>query len=435
MYRKNSIYKISYIIILSISFFINSCKSQEKEIACHERIQIFEQIWNISDKYFYDSCFNGIDWEKKQIEYKNEIEKCKNHDTYFLILNKMLFELNSSHCGVGLISEFNKHVSPYIFRNGEIGIDIRIIDNQIVITNVLNNSSADSIKIKPGYIIKKIEGLTLADIQKLVKYRPPYNERNQIFHQTTEVLRHLYGQSKTDVEIEYLDENKILYTEILTRTERQNGISLGGMLPPAFLESKSYFISEDIGYLTFNAFIPDDLGQIINNYDKVSNSNGLIIDLRGNDGGSVEGMKTLLGRFVSERIMYGTYINRYEQNVDFIEPTGNLYKGKVVILVDEMSISGAENMAGIFQYLEIGKVIGKRTPGQLLWGKGYLINDTIALSIPIYKLEYPNGYNPENNGIVPDIEVELKQCDLLSGEDTQLEKAINYLENIIFLLD
>jgi C-terminal processing protease CtpA/Prc len=142
-------------------------------------------------------------------------------------------------------------------------------------------------------------------------------------------------------------------------------------------------------------------------------------------------MKLLLGRFISERKKYGTYINRNERNEDFIEPIGTKYQGKIVVLIDEMSISGAENMAGIIQLFNLGKVIGKRTSGQMLWGNGYLINDSIALAIPIYKLEYPNGFNPENNGITPDIEVELQREDLLKGRDTQLEKAIEYLNEQI----
>jgi len=169
----------------------------------------------------------------------------------------------------------------------------------------------------------------------------------------------------------------------------------------------------------------------LNNLKKVNKSKGLIIDLRGNDGGSIEGMKLLLGRFVSERRKYGTYINRNERNEDFIEPVGTKYQGKVVLLVDEMSISGAENMAGIVQQFNIGKIIGNQTPGQMLWGNGYLINDSIALAIPIYKLEYPNEFNIENSGIKPNIEIELKRTDLLQGKDTQLEKAIEHINNQI----
>jgi C-terminal processing protease CtpA/Prc len=42
-----------------------------------------------------------------------------------------------------------------------------------------------------------------------------------------------------------------------------------------------------------------------------------------------------------------------------------------------------------------------------------------------------NGFNPENNGIKPDIEIELNRSNLLKEKDAQLEKAVWYLENII----
>lgn len=421
--------KTSFLIVLIVSFLFVSCQSQEKRMTKNEQLELFEQVWNTVNEHFYDPNFNGINWGKKHIEYKTQIEDCNTIDTLFFLLNEMLFELNSSHCGVGLLSELNNVVSPYIFKNGETGLDIRIIEKQIIVTNVLKNSSADKANIKTGYIIEKIDDLVINDIETLVQYKPPFNSRNWKFHLTSEVLRQIYGQAETNVKIDFLDENNQSHTKILTRTKRQNGISLGDGLSPAYLKSESHFISNNIAYLSFNAFNPADLEHVLNNLEKLNTSKGLIIDLRGNDGGSIEGMKLLLGRFVSERRIYGTYINRSEQNEDFIEPVGTKYEGKVVLLVDEMSISGAENMAGIVQQFSIGKVIGNQTPGQMLWGNGYLINDSIALVIPIYKLEYTNGFNLENNGVIPDIEIELKRTDLLQGKDTQLEKAIDYLLN------
>lgn len=419
--------KLLSIILTGIFLLFNSCQSQEKGLTERERVEIFEQVWSNVNEHFYDPGFNGIDWDKKYKDYKTKIEDCQNTDTLFSLLNKMLFELNSSHCGVGLLSELDKVISPYIFSNGEIGIDIRILENQMVITKVLKNSAAEIANIKVGFIIEKIDGLSISEIEKLVKFKPPFNGRNKRFHLTAEIIRHIYGQPGTAVKLDFLDENSTSNSETLTRTERLNSIALGGGLPPAYLMSQGFFISDDIAYLTFNAFNPANLEHVLSNLHKVNRSKGLIIDLRGNDGGSIEVMKLLLGRFVPERIKYGTYINRNERNEDFIEPIGSKYQGNVVLLVDEMSISGAENMAGIIQYFKIGKIIGSQTPGQMLWGNGYLINDSIALAIPIYKMEYPNGFNPENNGITPDIEMELNREDLLIGKDAQLLKAIEIL--------
>lgn len=422
---------ISYIIILSTLLLTNSCKSQEREMIISNRIEIFEQVWDTTNEYFYDSNFNGLDWEAKYLEYKIKIEKCNNTEDFFYILNNMLFLLNSSHCGIGLLSDLNEVISPYVFSSGETGIDIRIIENQIVITKVIENSVADKANIKIGYIIEKIDGLSLNEIEKFVKYKPPFNERNRRFHLTSEVLRRIYGKANTNVKIDFLDTDNKPHSKILCRTERENGISLGGGLPLAYLKSESYFISKDIAYLSFNAFSPTNLEHVLNNLDKVNTSKGLIIDLRGNDGGSIQGMKLLLGRFVLSTKQYGTYINRNERNKDFIEPIGTKYQGEIAVLIDEMSISGAENMAGVIQLFNIGTVIGMPTPGQMLWGNGYLINENIALVIPIYKLEYTNGFNPENNGITPDIIIEMKREDLLIGKDSQIEKAIEYLNKLI----
>ncbi len=327
-----------YIILLSVSFLLNSCQSQEKGLTKNERIDLFDRVWNIVNDQFYDPNFNGVDWGERYIAYKPLIEQMENSDTLFFLLNKMLFELNSSHCGIGLLSELDNVISPYIFKNGVTGIDIRIIDDQIVVTKVLKSSSADIAKIKTGYIIEKIDDSTIEDIEEFVVHKPPFNERNKKFHLTIEVLRHIYGQAGTKVKIDFLDETNQAHSELLIREERKKGMSLVGGLPPAYLNSESYYLSEDIAYLSFNAFNPPDLEHILNNLEKVFRSKGLIIDLRGNDGGSFEGMKLLLSRFVSENKKYGTYINRNERNEDIIESIGTKYQGEIVMLVDEMSI-------------------------------------------------------------------------------------------------
>jgi len=417
--------KLKVILYLVLIYSFVNCKGQ------NDNTIIFDQVWNTVNEHFYDPNFNGTNWDEKREEYKPQIENCKNTDTLFTLLNKMLFELNSSHCGVGLTSELINNVSPYIFKNGEVGIDVRIVENQIIISKVLKNSEAEIANFKPGYIIEKIDGLTIVDIEKLVKYKPPINNRNRKFHFTSEVLRLIYGQSGSSVKIDYLDEYNQPNSKVLTRTVRLNGSRIYKGMPIAYLESNSYFISKNIAYLTFNTFNSANIEQVLTNLETVNNSKGLIIDLRGNDGGSIEEMKLLLGRFVSKRENYGTYMNRNEQNEDFIEPIGTKYQGKVVLLVDEMSISGAENMAGIFKQLNLGKVMGNQTPGQMLWGNGYSINDSINLVIPIYKLKYSNGFNPENNGIKPDIEIKLNRNDLLNGNDSQLNMAINYLNKLL----
>ena len=195
--------RLTYILFFITPFLFTSCQAQEKVMTKSERMEIFEHVWNTVNEHFYNPNFNGIDWDKKHIEYKAKIENCNSTDTLFSLVNKMLFELNSSHCGVGLLSELDQAVSPYIFSNGETGIDIRIIENQIVITKVLKNSPADIANINEGCIIEKIDDLTIKDFENLTKYKPPFNDRNKKFHLTSEILRHIYGQPGTKVKIDF----------------------------------------------------------------------------------------------------------------------------------------------------------------------------------------------------------------------------------------
>ena len=157
--------KLKVILYLVLIYSFVNCKGQ------NDNTIIFDQVWNTVNEHFYDPNFNGTNWDEKREEYKPQIENCKNTDTLFTLLNKMLFELNSSHCGVGLTSELINNVSPYIFKNGEVGIDVRIVENQIIISKVLKQRAGPVIKKAScitsfAYLIKQL--FTLAAITRTV---------------------------------------------------------------------------------------------------------------------------------------------------------------------------------------------------------------------------------------------------------------------------
>ena len=103
--------------------------------------------------------------------------------------------------------------------------------------------------------------------------------------------------------------------------------------------------------------------------------------------------------------------------------------GADVILVDELSVSAAENFAGIMQKSGFATVIGQRTPGQLLWGEGFPLDDDVMALIPVAEIIYPDGTSLEGVGVKPDREIELNRDSLLNGVDTQLQAAVELLTN------
>ncbi len=413
--------KIIFLIcILVIYGFMQNSKSNKYKF-------IFEESWKIVNERFYDYKFGGIDWKKIKDKYKH-IQHSKTDKDFYFELNKMLFELNSSHLGIGTISSLKNNISPYMFASGSIGIDIRTINDEIIISKVNPELTGYKLGLRTGFIIKKINGLNIADFIKQTAFRPPFNQNNYKFHLTSTILRNIYGKADTHVLIKYSDNNGLIRSIKIKRIKRSNDIILSENTPPVFIEIESKILKENIGYLRFNGFqppIPSNLNTAITD---LMSTKGLIIDLRGNDGGSTDAMKFILNRFVNQRVKYCTWVGRRGKRDDYLSPMQS-YEGQVVVLVDEMSISAAEHFALSLQKLGIASIVGTQTPGQLLAGQGFFIQENVLLVVPIEKIVYPDGFNPEGKGVTPDFKIKLDKNLLIKGIDNQLDKAYNILRH------
>jgi carboxyl-terminal processing protease len=99
----------------------------------------------------------------------------------------------------------------------------------------------------------------------------------------------------------------------------------------------------------------------------------------------------------------------------------------VVILVDELSVSSSEEFAGSLQTLGRATIVGSQTPGRCLVQEMALLPKGGLLVFPYAQWQTPDGRVLEDNGVVPDIQVELDRELLLQGLDSQIEAAIAYI--------
>ncbi|HSG29120.1 MAG TPA: S41 family peptidase, partial [Candidatus Krumholzibacterium sp.] len=82
-----------------------------------------------------------------------------------------------------------------------------------------------------------------------------------------------------------------------------------------------------------------------------------------------------------------------------------------------------------FQLMKMGPVIGTRTWGGLVGVSMFLrLIDGGGLSAPDYRIYTREGkWIVENEGVTPDIIVDLDPVEVSEGHDAQLMKAIEYL--------
>lgn len=216
-------------------------------------------------------------------------------------------------------------------------------------------------------------------------------------------------------------------------------------------------------------FDPDTLGNVgdraLINRDDVK---GIIIDVRGNGGGSFGNIDTYIGSLLHKDLQIG--YTRVKEGIGRLDYSAWLplkiaahkrpinKEKDVVLLVDANSISCSEVTAVFTKCMPNGKVVGDRTYGATgpLWSntilhdvfyngcfgdtnlynrfledRGTYSNDNFAYYVYTSTFEFVdrNYESFEGKGVNPDILVPYNEQELKAGTDKQLERALEYLRN------
>ena len=410
-------------------------------------MQSFETVWQtINDKY-YDPNFGGLDWSEVHDRYQPQIAAAQNEGEYYLLINKMLLELNVSHIGVVPPDDL-RQIGPILSAEGSIGIDIRMIEDNAVITSVKSDSPGAQAGLRPGYIIKGIDGIKIEQIVNLkhindIEYQnidketyknlkvliPPYNERNRNKQITESILEKIYGLPDTTVSIEYMDENGDTQKEKIVRAKRKDKMVFNDVMPPFFVEFEAKRLDNNIGYIRFNAFMPPVDHKFKSTIESMQDTSALIIDIRGNHGGFFDVRKALPEALVKDRVLFWRYKGRDKTRDIFLEPTSNVYIRPVAVIVDYMCVSSCEEFSGGLKAIKRATIIGDRTPGVVLPADFFKLLNGATFLYPYTQSITADGTVLEGHGVIPDIEITLDRNELLQGKDSQLEAAIRFIKN------
>jgi C-terminal processing protease CtpA/Prc len=158
----------------------------------------------------------------------------------------------------------------------------------------------------------------------------------------------------------------------------------------------------------------------------------LVLDLRGNPGGALEGVDRLLGHFFDTSFVAFTQQYRDSTTADTVTPRGDgPYRGHVIVLLDSESASSSEIVAWILQHDAGATVIGDRSSGAVrgsimipLAVPGHAIVP-YGLQLSLFDVVMPDGTHLEGAGITPDRPVLPLAIDLAEGRDPVLQAALD----------
>jgi len=161
---------------------------------------------------------------------------------------------------------------------------------------------------------------------------------------------------------------------------------------------------------------------------------GLVLDLRGNGGGPVDKLLSLVGMLSRDSVVVGTQRERARERPLVARGAGaDAFTGPVVVLVDSRSASASEALARVMQLSKRGVVLGDRTAGAVM--RAYQRSVAMGLeravlygvSVTDADLVMSDGGRLEKAGVIPDERIIPTPAQMAAGDDPVLARALALL--------
>ena len=276
-----------------------------------------------------------------------------------------------------------------------IGVEASHTDKGIEIVNVVKDSPAERAGLVPGDLVTKVnqvptEGLSPEEGSKLMR-----------------------GAPGSKVSLTYIDTNGDEQQLTITRQIIHT-------------TSVNYQLLEDnIGFARITEFqlrTANDLSQAISNMEYLNKKPlaGLILDLRNNPGGLLDGATEVSDLFLNEGVIVQTKGRLEESNEVHNASYGDILRNKpLVVLINGRSASASEIVAGALQDQKRATIIGTQSFGKAMVQTILPIHGGNAIKLTTSLYYTPQDRSIQNSGITPDIEVSFEPIDINKGTDPE----------------
>ena len=351
---------------------------------------------------------------------------------YYRELMQFIALLRDGHSNVYPPEEIAKRFNSWP------GVRTAKVEGRVIVMEV-TDSDLSRQGLRVGDEVVSIDGVGVERYaqERVVPYQSSSTDHDREVRVYSYAL--LAGSAEHPVQLEVRDPDG----KQTTLTALRSGYSATGMHP-----RKAFAMREDgiavIGAIQFeNGAAAALLGEHI---AEVVQAKGLILDLRGNGGGSSRFGFALLSWLSDaplpsmastyrdsnflDRARVGTSVTVGWRNLasePFRAPRDQVFRGPVALLIDARTFSAAEDTAAVFKLMHRGIVVGSASGGST--GQPWLFDlpGGGRARICVKRDSYPDGTTFVGAGVVPDIEVPLTIKDIREGRDAVLERAVHEL--------
>jgi Tol biopolymer transport system component/C-terminal processing protease CtpA/Prc len=358
-----------------------------------EKMEVFRQGWRYLRDHFFDPGFNGVDWNAVRAEYEPLIAGAATQDEMRRLMNLMVGELNASHLGVGSGS------TPTAV-TGRIGVRFDRAEyeasGRLKVAEVLAQSPAELAGIKAGDVIEAVDGASVA---------PPANFDALVEHKIGKrVTVRLTGREVVARPVNLVTEKNLAYREWVEQKRAYVAAKSGGRL----------------GYVHMYDMSSNSLDRLYIDLDTENHARqGVVIDIRNNSGG-------FINAYALDVLARRPYLRMTERGG--VEAPARTVLGQraleapTVLVVNQHSLSDAEDFTEGYRALKLGKVVGEPTAGWIIYTWNTTLLDGTSLRLPRTRVRGAAGDEMEMHPRRPDILVVRPIGE--RDRDSQLDAAI-----------
>lgn len=357
---------------------------------------------------YYDPSFHGIDLRARFDAAERRLRSAGTLADAFALVSDVLFQLDDSHTLL---------IPPNRQARVDYGWHMAIVGDVPLVTSVEPDSDAAAKGLTPGDRVLLLNALSpsRANISRLAYFyrfiRPEVRQRVSVLKPN--------GAART--------------VDVVSRVEHAGAAGLGNLLDDIgdlLDRARDRSAPAGDGVLVWRMAV---FGQPRSVERMIATARGyrtLVLDLRGNGGGSLDALRELVSRCFDREVLVASERRRGRDTREVAKPARQRFTGRLVVLVDSRSASATEMFARIVQIEKRGSVIGDRTAGAVMTsrvfpheiGKGLV--SPYAVSITVGDVRMSDGGSLENVGVEPDEIALPTPLDLAAGRDPVLARAI-----------
>ena len=396
--------------------------------ALADREAAFEYAWHVVNDRFYDPAFNGVDWEAVRLRYLPQLERVESDAGFYSLLGRMVGELRDSHTRVYNARDYRNRIESVM---STVGIRVAEVDGEVAVVEVIPDTSAAAAGMRRGMVVKSINGESALERLRRLEADAPKDASPERRQRTT-YSRMIAGGANGTLVLEVRgDPGRPAQRYELQRTEHET---------PVVVSSR--ILDGNIGLIAFNRFRPDTAADFARALARVADTDGIILDLRGNPGGNIGAMMSIAQNFFPDTRHVLTRRTRMIAAADAepysqprispevrINANGRAYTRPLAVLIDGHSASSSELLATMLREQRGAYVIGRPSCGCVVAvrGSGYRLAGGGALYVAETGFVTPRGNRMEGMGIRPDAQVALTLADLNGRVDRDAVVARDWI--------